>query len=97
MRKENLIKHSEPGKRAKAGRRGPDRISGKSFLGLWSSQEVSIGEEISQSGFEHRRENQINLGSNSSPTTCSLDFSEPYFLICKMGTISEPTLRVEVR
>lgn len=28
---------------------------------------------------------------------CSLDFSEPYFLICKMGTISEPTLRVEVR
>lgn len=48
-----------------------------------------IGEEISQTGFEPRLENQMNLESNCSPTRPLLDFSEPYFLIWNMGITSE--------
>lgn len=35
---------------------------------------------------------QINLESNPGSTFYSLDFPEHYFLICKMGTVLEPTL-----
>lgn len=52
-------------------------------------------EERSHSGLEYRVGSQINLGAHPSSTIYSLDSSEPYFLICQMGTMSEPTLRVE--